>query len=486
MPNKSIHNLKMKSYILSTALAFILFAGCITCSNKAVDEPKQSTAVLNYEPDETIFPNPERGFYKYSSCNLGTGTGFLNQSTLMSYRDHNISLIFRYFYLKNFKNAPLSTQALTDFDKDMATIRQSGMKCVLRFAYSEGETEPDAPLTIITQHLDQLKPYLEKNADVIAVLQAGFIGAWGEGYYSSNGLNSSGARYQVYTKILETLPARRMMQVRTPAYKKEFFQRSTQLKQEEAFTMQNIARVGFHNDCFLASPTDYGTYGNVEVDKAYLNKECLYVPIGGETCPPDGVSPADATKAQNDMRYLRWTYLNEDYYHGVNDTWIVQGGMNNIIRELGYRFQLSSGEYTDKAAQGDSFTARIILKNIGYAPLFNPRLVELVLKNTQSNEVFKVKLDVEARLWKPLVENAIEKEVGIPLDMPNGSYELYLNLADPEETLYANPAYSIRLANKDVWEATTGYNKLGIQIQVAPENKTTSYTGDLVFKKQTL
>jgi len=386
----------MKSNILLTAFGLILFVGCITCSKKAsipeVNDPK----VISYEADETIFANPERGFYKYSSCNLGTGTGFLNQANLKSYRDNNISLIFRYFYLKNFKNAPISAQALTDFDKDMATIRLSGMKCVLRFAYSESETEPDAPLNIILQHLDQLKPYLEKNADVIAVLQAGFIGSWGEWYYTTNGLNNSGSRNIVLNKLLESLPVHRMVQVRTPEYKREFFQRSASLKTDEAFSMQNIARVGFHNDCFLASPTDYGTYGNVDVDKAYLNKECLYVPIGGETCPPDGVSAADAAKAQNDMRYLRWTYLNQDYYRGVNDQWIVQGGMNNIMRELGYRFQIISGEYTEKAAQGDSFTARIILKNTGYAPLFNPRLVELVLKNTQSNEVYKVKLDVEA------------------------------------------------------------------------------------------
>ncbi|HEY3371589.1 MAG TPA: DUF4832 domain-containing protein [Prolixibacteraceae bacterium] len=476
----------MKSILLSIALAFILFVGCVTCSTKAVDEPVKQSVPVNYAPDETIFPNPERGFYKYSSCNLGTGSGLLNPSTLSAYRDHNISLIFRYFYLKNFKNSALSAQALSDFDKDMATIRQSGMKCVLRFAYSEAENDPDAPMNIILQHLDQLKPSLEKNADVIAVMQAGFIGAWGEGYYSTNGLNSSGARNLVYTKILATLPARRMMQVRTPAYKREFFQRTTQLKQEEAFSMVNIARVGFHNDCFLASATDYGTYGNVEVDKAYLNKECLYVPIGGETCPPDGVSAADATKAQTDMRYLRWTYLNEDYYRGVNDQWIVQGGMNTIMRELGYRFQLLTGEYTEKAAQGDSFIARIILKNIGYAPLFNPRVVELVLKNTQTSEVYKVKLANEARLWKPLVESVIDAEIGLPQEMPSGAYELYLNLPDPEASLYANPAYSIRLANKDVWEPATGYNKLGIQIQVAPENKTASYSGDLVFKKQSL
>ncbi len=171
------------------------------------------------------------------------------------------------------------------------------------------ETEPDAPVsTIISQHLDQLKPYLEKNADVIAVMQAGFIGAWGEGYYSTNGLNSSAGRYQVYNKILKTLTCQTND---GGAYshptKGSFSNGQPILAPDEAFTTQDIARVGFHNDCFLASSNDYGTYENVTADKAYLNRECLFVPIGGETCPPSGVDPADGAKAQAEMRYLRWT-----------------------------------------------------------------------------------------------------------------------------------------------------------------------------------
>jgi hypothetical protein len=325
---------------------------------------------------------------------------------------------------------------------------------------------------------------LEKNADVIALLQAGFIGAWGEGYYTTNGLNSSAGRYQVYDKILKSLPANRMVAVRTPAYKREFFQRSTNINPDEAFSMQDIARVGFHNDCFLASSNDYGTYQNVEVDKAYINKECLFVPIGGETCPPSGISPADGIKAQNEMRYLRWTYLNQDYYLGVNDLWKLDGSMDNIKRELGYRFQLLSGEYSDKVAPGGTFSAKIILKNLGYAPLFNPRPVELVLKNTQTEEVYKVNTGIEPRLWKPAMESVIDTIVGIPLDMPEGDYELYLNLPDAEETLYNNPAYSIRLANEVVWEEATGYNRLNILIKIDSLNKGENYSGNLFFTKQ--
>lgn len=69
------------------------------------------------------------------------------------------------------------------------------------------------------------------------------------------------------------------------------------------------------------------SYQNVTEDKKYLGQEGLYLPMGGETCPPDGVSPADCSKAQEEMRNLRWSYLNSDYYKGVNDRWIAQGCM---------------------------------------------------------------------------------------------------------------------------------------------------------------
>ena len=218
----------MKPILWIFFLISVLEIGSTACSKKPADEPLIPTAV-SYTPDNTIFSNPESGFYKYTECEVGTGTGSLNESTVRSWRiNDNITLIYRIYYMRNFREAALTESVLTGIDNDFAAMRNAGIKCILRFAYSGNENEADAPVSTIVTHLDQLKPYLENNADVIAVLQAGFIGAWGEGYYSSNGLNSSAGRYQVYNKILKTLPARRMMEVRTPAYKKEYLSTGNQ------------------------------------------------------------------------------------------------------------------------------------------------------------------------------------------------------------------------------------------------------------------
>ena len=466
---------------LALALCLLAISGC---DPKDPVNNKLDLVNVEYTPSQEIFPNPERGFYKYSKIDLTTGTGALSANQLAAYRQNSITLLGRMIYLKKFRNAPLSQAALDEVERDFVTARNSGVKLIVRFAYSESQEEPDAPLNIIKQHLDQLKPVLERNADVIYTVQAGFIGAWGEWYYSSNNLNTAGAQAEVIKKLLEAVPKSRTIQLRTPAYKQQYFQRNTPLTYQEAFQETDISRVGHHNDCFLASTTDYGTYKNPTVDKAFLNKECLFVPIGGETCPPTDVDPADSFKAQTEMRNLRWSYLNEDYYKPVNDAWKIDGGMNNIARELGYRFQLTAGDFSKSIKPGGKFYARMLIKNLGYAPIYNKRWVEIILKNNNTEEKYRLRLDeTEPRFWQPLATNEIIAEGGVPAEIPEGSYSVYLNLPDAAPAIYANPHYSIRLANEDVWEASTGYNKVFENLTISKSSKTDNYSGSLLFEK---
>lgn len=437
---------------------------------------------INYASDNvTIFPNPERGFYKHTESTLGT-SGTLNETVLRSYMNNEkISIILRVYYLTNFRAAPLNATALQRFDTDMDVLRKSGLKCILRFAYTNQMPGEDAPLEIVKQHLDQLAPYFSKHADVIAFMQAGFAGPWGEWHSSSNNLNTPAASSEILNKILQHLPAERMVQVRTPFYKQRFLDRKTALNKNEAFNKSHVARIGHHNDCFMGSINDYGTYKDIMEDKAYMNTECLFVPSGGETCPPSGIDPADCTKAQQEMRYLRWTYLNDGYYRGVNDQWIVQGCMDNIKREMGYCFQLKSGIFSRVIAPGSAFSARIVIKNIGYAPVYNKRDVELILKNNQSNAVYYVKLNTDPRFWEPQTENLVDVTAGIPADIQTGSYSLYLNLPDAYESLAGRPEYSIRMANQQIWESTTGYNNLKVNINIENDAEGTSYSGNKYF-----
>jgi hypothetical protein len=156
--------------------------------------------------------------------------------------------------------------------------------------------------------------------------------------------------------------------------------------------------------------------------------------------------------------------------------------MDNIIRELGYRFTLQTGSYSDKAAPGGEIKLEFTVNNVGYACPYNPRKTEIILKNDTSGAVYVLEPDVDARFWTPRVPATVSITAGLPADIPVGTYSLYLNLPDAEETLASNPDYSIRLANSDVWDASTGYNSLKHKV-VVETGASKQYNGTLFFGK---
>ena len=133
--------------------------------------------------------------------------------------------------------------------------------------------------------------------------------------------------------------------------------------------------------------------------------------------------------------------------------------MEEIKKELGYRFVLLDGTYTDEAQAGQTISIDINLENVGYAAPFNPRAVELILRHNTLGDLYFASLSNDPRFWLPGVHN-ISATWCLPLGMASGDYELLLHLADPEPSLYNRPEYAIQLANTNVWEASTGYNKL--------------------------
>ena len=76
------------------------------------------------------------------------------------------------------------------------------------------------------------------------------------------------------------------IQVRTPLIKRTLIERTSSVTESESFKNTAVSRIGHHNDCFLASDTDYGTYSSSDRtdEYTYLQDETKYVAMGGETC----------------------------------------------------------------------------------------------------------------------------------------------------------------------------------------------------------
>lgn len=454
------------------------------------------TTTVNYTPSTLDFANPERGFYHHTETHSNAYTA-LSTAALTNFRtNENVTLILRVFYLDDFVNAPISANYLTQLQNDLNAVRNAGIKCIVRFAYTNqaigwppASPYGDATKSWMLSHIAQLEPYLQNNSDIIALAQAGFIGIWGEWYYTTNfgdplngvPTNANFAdRKEVTDRLLTALPTNRMVQVRTPYFKYRLYRANVlaPLGNVEAFNGTAVSRIGHHNDCFLASSTDFGTYVNPATEYVYLASDTRYVPMGGETCELNTPRTNCSGDALNELALFHWSFINRDYINTVWNAWNTQGCMNDIKRNLGYRIQLNSGTYTTTVKPGGSMNISLSLTNTGYASMFNPRLLEFVLINTADGKVCKTTTNEEPRKWTAGATMNLTYEIGIPANYPNGTYQLYLSLPDPMTSLYEKANYSVRLANTNTtWDNVKGYNYLGFDLTVNNTLVSPDYTG---------
>ncbi|MCC8423678.1 DUF4832 domain-containing protein [Mucilaginibacter sp. UR6-11] len=404
---------------------------------------------IKFEQSTDIFPNPERGFTKTYTTNTP-----LDPVSLNTFRVNlNTTLIVRVFYLSDFKNKAIDQAYLNFIQTDLNTIRNAGLKGVVRFAYTE--TDTDAPLAIVQQHMDQLKPVLEANKDVIAFVQAGFIGDYGEWHDSTNGLATPDNEKTILTKLLSVVPTDIMVQVRTPLQKQQVFGTAVAITAAQGYSGTDIARVGQHNDCFLSSTDDYGTYANVALEKQYVSNEALYVPVGGETCPPIGGYSSSCDQGRTQMKLLRWTYLNMDYYQPTLNGWKTSGCFDEFLRNLGYRLALVNAVLPAQAAVNGNLKLGINITNVGYAPLYNKKTTSIILKNTATGTYYEAPLTYDIRGIKPATTVKLDESVSLN-GIPAGTYALYLRIADQAPGLKGRVEYAVRLANKDTWVVDNG------------------------------
>ena len=358
------------------------------------------------------------------------------------------------------------------------------MKAILRFAYTSDQNGSDAPMSSILRHLDQIKPILHHKVGVIACVQAGFIGAWGEWYYSSNHLNNTTAYNQVISKWLEVLPEERCVQVRTPKYKQDFVGNSNPLTLETAFKNTPIARIGHHNDAFMTDDTNMGTYQNVDKDKRYVAQDALYVPLGGETTKPSGAKMASGKEALAEIQTLHWSFLNDGYYKPLLDNWKTGGYLNQMKKLLGYRLYVSKAEFSEQNAPGSDLVLNLTMGNAGTASMYNARPAVIVLVQEGTNSEYEAVSGIDLRTIQPETTTTFKLTFKLPSTIAEGKYKVMMWLPDGNNELKNTPAYAVQLANNNVWNSATGYNNLGISINIAQSKDAKAGTSSITFVKK--
>ena len=454
---------KILAVLSLTVLAAVVGETIVT----AAPADMQALVTTTYTADNSTFPNPERGFHNRYDIVPGGDTDF-SRSVNSGNR-----LVHSYVKLDNYRTSNIPSSVLNQLRTSLTAARNQGVKVILRVAYNQGpypNSLPDATEAWISTHLSQLKPAITENADVIAYMEAGFIGAWGEWHTSTNGLDTNmAAKIRIFNNMLATYPSSIQVALRYPSDVRALINGGV-----------DSARVGNHQDCFLASePDDWGTWARdplytVQQDKDYIASVGLNHPVGGETCNSDSPRVTCST-VLNEMAWMHFSELNEDFETGVINAFKSGGCYETIKQKMGYRFRLTTATYPTIASSGGSFGLQATIVNDGWASPFNARPVFAVFDG--AGGTYTVQLPDDPRSWKSGQQTTINQSFTLP-SMPNGTYRLSLWLPDNASGLRSNANYSIRFANQNTWDSTKGYNVLANSITITsgpcPPNPTPS------------
>lgn len=451
-------------FIVNTlGLAAVPTAGQSVQTAGAVTISVHEKTISFIEDSSVNILNPDRGFYD-ANYNLSEAK---NYNMFQSAKDKGYSLVYAPIELNDYnETATLPNDLINVISSHLVDAKDAGVKLILRIKYREGDgNDPDK--NIILGHLNQLKTTLVTYKDIISIVQAGTIGAYGEwhsfsGDFADSDENYIANRKEIIEKLSEIFP-NKYIQIRTPMHKELLFGASQEYKDiaddakisaDIAFSEDIKAKIAHHNDCFLASETDMGTYpsSSIEFWQNYIINDTKYAPVGGETCK-DEVEFTTCNNARSELKRFQYSYINEAYHPDVITRWKNEGCYQDIKENIGYRFVATLLTLEEKS---DALNISLSIDNKGYASPYIKSNVRFILKNDTNSYEYEPS-NIDLRTFNPQELNKIEDSLNIS-EVVAGEYCLYIQIGEEYS--------SIRLSNSGLWDDELKSNKLSCDIVV--------------------
>ena len=139
---------------IALILAAAALALCVSCNKN--DQPGQYDGMAHetYTETDAVFPNPERGFYFVNSYHSASDSP-MNSKITQAQRALNRTLVYMGYYPKEYMDGDIAPEFLELMRKNLQVLREGGVKCILRFAYSDSESERpwDPKPEIVQRHI---------------------------------------------------------------------------------------------------------------------------------------------------------------------------------------------------------------------------------------------------------------------------------------------------------------------------------------------
>ncbi|MFI6877850.1 DUF4874 domain-containing protein [Streptomyces sp. NPDC050400] len=331
-----------------------------------------------------------------------------------------------YFYLWEFATTDIPQSALDNIESVFRGLRAKGYAAVLRFAYDDGVRE-GRPYTVqdIQRHIRQLAPLVARNSDVVAVWQAGFLGAWGEWHGSHyQHENYPDAVTAIMTSLVAALPPGIHTQVRYAEKRDMITDRSI------------LDRVGFHNDYITLGeglwdyyvPENPGWQRYLEVSGARAMDGEMPWDKGQSADPYAWSTVIPGLAAARRLQTLRWDSLSivhnatvtvpgwkaaevreqevrdallpvsDGYFRDRRGRAVARTHFEYLRDHLGYRIEVREAR---TAVRGDRVDVEVDVVNRGFAAPKHARPVRLVLLDAGDAVVAQADTGADWRSWQP-------------------------------------------------------------------------------------
>lgn len=507
---------------LGMGMAFFLVFGCSNHSSQTI--LFRGVCADDVHGENGLY-NPGRGFRLETAVDVAEQKGHPAEELMTlskKYASDSVSLSQSYFYLTYILGKELTDENFKTMQLYFDELQRLGKKTVLRFAYERdfvGRAPVGPELEQALAHLDQLRPFLARNNDLILVVQAGVIGAWGEWHSSVHGLeNSPEAKVAVLEKLLSIVPQDKNVQVRVPEFK-------NLLKDKPEL----YNRLSFHDDFIVIRPDRWD--GEMHEGTANFNQivaESPYLVVDGELpwgfwsvgADPDSPSAGwvidgmqvarrlflqhytslsiihnykeqhanrrfdESTPPEYSMAVWKKSMITEDslkkYQMPVSDSYFqkkdgakVARNVFDYIRDhLGYRIELQKLTLPEVLKAGTESQWKLELINRGFATVFGNHPVHFVLID-EKDAVTELPTTANPLDWQPFLPgdstytpliHIVETAINVPASLTSGNYKLGVWIPDGSERLKYDPRYAVRCANGDVdwWVSKEG--RYGVNI----------------------
>ncbi|MBP1566910.1 MAG: DUF4832 domain-containing protein [Oscillospiraceae bacterium] len=389
--------------------------------------------------------------------------------------------------------------------KTFENCRANGCMTALRFRYDANGIDNPEPATFekVLEHIQQIKDsnILEEYKDIIAFVESGFVGKWGEQHGGK--YTSVEHKAQLLDAMLKCVPAPIPVTVRTP----DIFARWANINRKEladyiCIPGTDATRVGLYDDGYMGSSSDLGTYSNRQIETQWLGNQTVSSYFGGEFSgnlefaqsfetylPENSITEMynthlsyingnifklykdftfDETYDIKDVKYQPFSSsvsLTPDYDHSA---YYGQDVFTFIRDHLGYRYVLRKSELSSDVKQGEDITIDFSVENTGFANAIPAQKAELIIEKDGS--YMKVQTDIDSNQWRSCTVAHETITASLPDNISTGEWNAYLKLSQGNNKTDQMGMRSVRFANNGIWNSVIGANYLGT-FTVA-ENKT--------------